>query len=751
MKLKKDTRSILKDTLLLFLPAVLIVGGVIAIFYSEEVEQEIELHRADERHHIDLHKKMIRGELKSILSDLKFLSKEDEILEILITDNAKFRKILSEEFRIFSEEKGIYDQIRLLDIGGKEVLRINFEDGESYIVEEDQLQVKLKRSYFKETFALGKEEIYMSSFDLNIEKGEIEQPPKPVIRFGMPLFDSQDRKLGIIILNYLGNILLEQFHRIHSNKQEKYMLLNAEGFFLDGPMEEDEWAFMYPEKNTRRFETSYPDAWPQISNADSGQFRNSIGLFTFTTSYPLLEAIERMQAVAAGSTPIKFDLLKARLNSWKIVSFVPEQLLISGSEAFLKTLLIFYLFFSVIMAFGSVLLAKAAVYKRISLNTLMESEADLAEAQRIAQVGSWRWDIGSDLLEMSDENRRIFQFAMGKVFKQKDFLNRLHPDDLPRVGEAIQQARQGDQPYDIEYRIVLPGGKERNIHSKGEFFYDKAGIPVSLRGTVSDITRRKQIEAEREKLIQDLESRNAEMEQFTYTASHELKSPLITIGGYLGLLKRDLDTGKPEKAESYIMRIVGGVKTMKQLLDEMLELSRGGRQINPPEEVSLNKLIDEAVEVVRGRLTEKEVEIKIAPALPMVTVDAVRVKEVFINLMENAVKFMGDQAKPLIKIGNRTEDGETTIYIKDNGIGIDPSYHEYVFGLFNRLDPQLDGTGIGLSLVKRIIEVHGGRIWIESEGLGYGSTFYMTFVEQNNKNIRKEKSDEGDSTPCLAR
>jgi signal transduction histidine kinase len=246
---------------------------------------------------------------------------------------------------------------------------------------------------------------------------------------------------------------------------------------------------------------------------------------------------------------------------------------------------------------------------------------------------------------------------------------------------------------------------------------------ANLLGTA---IQRQQAEAEREQLITELEAKNAELERFTYSVSHDLKSPLVTINGFLGLLAEDVTKRDEERVQRDIEQIRDATQKMKRLLDDLLELSRIGRLINPPEVVELDELAHEAVALVAGQIAERGVQVVIASGLPVVYGDRPRLLEVLQNLVDNAVKFMGEQPVPRIEIGVRRTDTETICYVKDNGKGIEPRYHDKVFGLFERLDQTIEGTGIGLALVRRIVEVHSGRIWIESEGKGQGSTFCFT-------------------------
>lgn len=241
-----------------------------------------------------------------------------------------------------------------------------------------------------------------------------------------------------------------------------------------------------------------------------------------------------------------------------------------------------------------------------------------------------------------------------------------------------------------------------------------------------DITERKQAHQDRERFVEELEAKNTELERFTYTVSHDLKSPLITIRGFLGLLEQDAFEGDQARIEDDVKHIRHAAEAMQQMLDELLALSRIGRVAAPRQPLSLTELAQEAAGLVAGRITERGVVVEVAPAMPVVLVDRLRMVEVFQNLLDNAVKFMGDQPSPRVEVGTREEGGTVVCYVRDNGCGIDPKHHERIFGLFDQLDKTHEGTGIGLTLVRRIVEVHGGRIWVASEGPGHGSTFCFT-------------------------
>ena len=232
--------------------------------------------------------------------------------------------------------------------------------------------------------------------------------------------------------------------------------------------------------------------------------------------------------------------------------------------------------------------------------------------------------------------------------------------------------------------------------------------------------------SQREQVIAELQGKNEEMERFIHGVSHDLKSPLITIIGFLGIIEEEIDKGDTRRAKQRLSRIGTAAQAMHRLLDELLELSRAGRVVSAPESIAFAALARDALSLVRGPLEQRRIEVKLTPDSPEIVGDRSRLVRALQNLISNAVKFSGDEAEPRIVVGSRISAGETIFFVKDNGPGIEPRFHERVFRLFERLDTGAPGSGIGLALVKRIIEVHGGRIWIESEGGGSGATFCFT-------------------------
>jgi signal transduction histidine kinase/ligand-binding sensor domain-containing protein len=227
---------------------------------------------------------------------------------------------------------------------------------------------------------------------------------------------------------------------------------------------------------------------------------------------------------------------------------------------------------------------------------------------------------------------------------------------------------------------------------------------------------------ELEALNAALESRSAEVERFAYAMSHELKTPLVAIGGFLGLAQRNADAGNGTQLREDLGRVEIAARRMGDVLRDLLELLRAGRMIGETAPVALGEVAREALE--RSDLAQRGVAVEITGELPTVVGDRERLREVFELLLDNAASFTRRQPHPRVEIAFRLgRRGEAVLRVRDNGDGVAPEHREQIFGLFERLNASTQGTGVGLTLAKRIVELHGGRIWVESEGAGKGSTF----------------------------
>jgi signal transduction histidine kinase len=343
------------------------------------------------------------------------------------------------------------------------------------------------------------------------------------------------------------------------------------------------------------------------------------------------------------------------------------------------------------------------------LNVILESTADgilavdgkgdkvIKANRRFAEL----WKIPQAIIEAGD-NRALLDFARRQLSDPDAFLKKV-------------QLLYGTEAVAMD-----------TIEFKDGRIFERHGFPMLMNREVTgrvwsfrDITARKRQEKE-------LSDKNAELERFTYAVSHDLKSPLVTVKTFLGYLEQDLAGEDKERVKQDVTYMHTAAEKMSQLLDELLNLARVGRKTNPAERVTFKEITQEVIRMVAGRISTGGAEVQVADAAIVLEGDRPRLIEVWQNLVENACKFMGSQPRPRVELGAEQRGNEMVFFVRDNGMGIDPRYQAKVFGLFEKLNPKAEGTGMGLTLVKRIVEMHKGRIWVESAGVGQGATFLFT-------------------------
>jgi signal transduction histidine kinase len=221
----------------------------------------------------------------------------------------------------------------------------------------------------------------------------------------------------------------------------------------------------------------------------------------------------------------------------------------------------------------------------------------------------------------------------------------------------------------------------------------------------------------------------AELDRFIFTVSHDLKSPLVTLQGFASLLERDLLAGRTDRLVEFVQHIKGGVTQMARLIDDLLVLSRIGRVTNAAEPVDLADLSRKILRLHQAQLDQCHTDVEVQDDIPILNMDKERMADVIERLITNAIAYGCTAPHPCIRIGGSMIEGEARFFVADNGPGIVERYHQKIFDLFERLDPRTDGTGAGLAIVKRTLEVCGGRVWVESVP-GQGATFWLAFPEK---------------------
>jgi PAS domain S-box-containing protein len=533
--------------------------------------------------------------------------------------------------------------------------------------------------------------------------------------------------------------------------------------------------------------------------------------------------------------------------------------------------------FSALTWWNSGSLYRLDAERKLAEDALKEGQAKLAEAQRIARVGSWEWSVPDDQVTWSDEMYRIFGLAPGEFEPSIDgLLELVHPDDREVCRQTIELSLRTGEEFGFDHRIIRADGSVGVLHTQGKVqrgddgavsamtgtgqdVTDRTRIEQALRqsesrtrsildsaidafiaidpaGTITDwnpqadalfgwtrdeavgrslaetiiperfreahiegihrfvrtgegpllnqrleltvlhqdghqfpveltvspirlgrsymfsafirdITERKRAEESLAHKTEELTRMNAELEDFTHSVSHDLKEPLRGIEAFAGFIGEDYGDKLDEQGQRYVSVLRESAVRMKDLIDDLLQLSRIGRTRIEYSPVPLRSLVEDVTLELSFALQQKHAELQLDRDLPTVPCDRVRMREVFKNLISNAIKY-NDKPSPQINISCRPENGSFTFCVRDNGIGIDPQYHEKVFKIFQRLHhrEEYEGTGVGLAICKKVIEAHGGRIWIESAP-GEGTAFLFTIPREPQPT--KQEMTNGNSTGSL--
>ena len=349
---------------------------------------------------------------------------------------------------------------------------------------------------------------------------------------------------------------------------------------------------------------------------------------------------------------------------------------------------------------------------------LRKRQASLAQAQRIAHLGSWEWDIKSNRLQWSDEVYRIFGLQpqqFGATYEA--FLNSVHPDDRELVQKAVNEALYEHRPYHIDHRIVLPDGSIRFVHEQGEVTFDEDGKPARMLGTVLDITERKQMEVQL--MISD---RLATLGELVASVSHEVNNPLTSVIGFSDLL---LGKDIPDDIREDLNIINKEAKRAAGIVRNLLTFAR--QQPTERKPVNINDIIKAVLEVraYEQKLNNIEVNTRFEPSLPEVWGDGSQLQQVFINLVINAEHSMGKaHGKGTLTITTERVGDMMRASFADDGSGIAAEDMPRLFDPFFTTKEAGRGTGLGLSICHGIISEHKGRIYAESEP-GKGATFIV--------------------------
>lgn len=401
----------------------------------------------------------------------------------------------------------------------------------------------------------------------------------------------------------------------------------------------------------------------------------------------------------------------------------------------------------------NIALVRNITQRKAAEDALRLSEAYLAESQRLTHTGSWALDVASDTyIYASEECFRIYGFdPEGEPVSQKTVLRLIHPEDRNRLSANHEKSLREKVDTSDEYRLVLPHGTVKHLQSIRHPVLNDAGDIVQLVGTTVDITDRKLAEEELQNLLANLESRvekrtrelseanqslqaaNKELDSFTYSVAHDLRAPLRAIDGFSLMVLKDYADTLDEDGRRKLKVIRSNTQQMGRLIDDLLTFSRVGRKEMANVRLDMEAIVRSAWRELTQLTPERRLELSVR-RLPSGMGDQALIKAVVTNLLSNAIKFTKYRENAIVEVGAYFEKGTEIYYIKDNGVGFNMQYYDKLFGVFQRLHSaeEFEGTGVGLAIVERIINRHGGRVWAEGKE-GEGAAFYFTLPERGDR------------------
>lgn len=482
----------------------LIVGG----FFYTDFQSELQIITERERSQTMLGAKLIERRLDSVARDVLLLAKSVSLSRYGDYGVQEAIHDLGREFRNTSCLTGSYDQVRFLDASGRERVRVNYREGDCQLVAEKDLQNKKTRYYFNDTFKLGRQQIFISPLDLNIEHGVIERPLKPMIRIGTPVFNDTGQKFGIVLVNYYGKELISDLTTEMSGSDGIPMLLNRNGYWLLGAHSEDEWGFMF--KNEKRIENKHPESWREMSTAEAGQIMTASGLFTWRTVYPLavnsVSSTGSTDASGASATYIDRDDY-----FWKVVTHIPQETIEGLQNKRIKMALVLLSLLILLAFIAAYLIGRSREKELLSISALKVSEhRQRAITSKLAE-GLMVLDKEGKLINMNPEAERLLGWSYAMLSGQ-------------RIHEWIHKDASGKGEHECPILNVVK--EERIYHVEEDVFRRSDGTDLPVAYTASPYI----VEDEASGVIvafEDISERKKLKEELLHQATHDALTGLL--------------------------------------------------------------------------------------------------------------------------------------------------------------------------------------------------------------------------------
>lgn len=671
-------------------------------------------------------------------------------------------------FKGMIQAKPSYRQIRLIGVAnnGREMVRVDriVPGDEIKVIPTSEMQSKSHRDFFKEILKFQPDSVYLSEINLNWDYGKIVEPHLPVLRAAIKVLDEQGDTFGFVIINMDMRYVFEELENNFHGPVD-FMMTNADGDFLVHP--DHAKTFGFDLKQDYRLQKEFPEL---ASRFDSEQTQHWTGIIDQQPPAHSSLATSLHKVYFDSNSPQRFICLVLSMPRDKILQAMRplhNQILVVSAGLLLLTLII-GLFYSRSLTRPLMQIIQAIdSYGKGETRSIHIHKAPVDETGILLHAFQnmvIKVEKRNNELRFSEaRNRAVLEAAadailtideMGVIQSVNSATEKLFGytvDDL--IGHRIEKLMPSPHRENHDGYLSRHRDRTQNDATSGEGVIgrireisglrsDGTVFPMELSvsrvwinnrqlftGIIRDVTERKESEAHLIAKNIELEQKNKEAEQFTYSVSHDLKSPLVSCTGLMALVWEDMKTNNMEGVRDSLERIDRNVRRMEGCINDLLEFCRVGRVRHEPVWIDMNELVAGVVHDLDLAIKHADVIVEVQPNLPKLYADASRMMELFVNLLDNALKYGCENASiGKIEIGAIQQDNQTLFFVRDYGQGIDPIYHRKIFALFQRLSKDRQGSGVGLAIVARIMEIHNGKAWVESE-VGQGATFWLAFGE----------------------
>jgi len=696
-----------------------LLGGISWFAWHLQYDRQLDAMTRQEDHLLDVQAQNIENDLKQLVYSLKFLA--DQVYLHQPYKDAEELARFQEDMLSFINTGELFDQVRLLDKHGMEIARVNYAAGSPEMVAEDQMQDKGKRYYFKDTIRLKQGELYVSPLDLNMEQGKVSLPIKPTMRLGMPVFDYEDHKVGIVILNYLAEHMLSRFRQAAALSQSEQSLLNEDGYWLSHADSSKAWGFMFDNRKDQRMDNIDPAIWQQMNDSDSGIIHRHGNVYTFVRFRPLT-GVQSITGIRVAPT--------SAVLQWYALSTIPKQQLASVAAAISRNVMLWSLPLALLMLVACWLLTLSIQRRRQADLSLAHSEEryrmvaqSAGDAIVVADADGYitAWNRAAGVIFGYDEAEIIGQPVA--VLMPTDYRD-THEKGVQRF-VATGEAHLMGKPLELEalrkdasrFPVELTLGSWENDHGP------------AFSAIIRDISGRKKAE---QALL--AASRMQATETLAGGISHLINNQMTAVIGNASLLEMKLSDQIGYSGK--LKRIAESARQASGLADGLLAFARGGSGIT--RRLNLNSMIRQVLEKNR-QTAPAHIKIQWGLAHDLQAIECVpeMIEQVLLALWDNACEAMPNGGCiNTHSINSSMDDAAVRRYpglkaghyvrltLADTGFGMSKDTLDKIFEPF--FSTKFQGRGLGLAAAYGIVKQNGGYIYADSRP-GEGTTFELFF------------------------